>query len=272
MKQYVKIESSTTLCPLVIPDTYGTFNFEFFHDSGFDEMWTRYELNYSLLDDALTGVAQDLWSEDDITEALRKIGLRVSHIGNLQSPREYNFITDWLNITFEGDVDLMEIQDYMQILWKDKKVRKFAKENYATRSGFISFMPENFEEMWYGLQEEDFRAWSALVTLTLIHEGIDFERYQETYMTVVLEDYFPVEEEVIVREDLIRFYESESGELDILVNDIYNKVPRHERVWEGLHDSYKYSDVRVDNGKACDLILWANENDYSVEDLRKLAS
>lgn len=272
MKQNIKIESSTTLCPLCIPDTYSTFNFEFFHDSAFDEKWTRYELNEAILEEALTGAAKDLWYSEEITQALRKIGLHVSYIGRLQSPSQYNFITDWLDITFEGDIDMMEILDYMQTLWQDKKVRKFAKENYATRSGFISFMPETFEEMYYALLKGSKHAWSALVTLTLIHEGIDFERYQEIYMDIVLEDYFPVEEEIIVREDLIRFYDSPTREFDVIFNDICNKFPRYERVWEGLSTSCEYSDVFTDRTTASDLILWANEKGYSVQDLRELAS
>lgn len=74
-------------------------------------------------------------------------GIREIKVLNLKNPSEYNFRGDWC------DLDV-----YMEEGWKDKVLKhaddilsdrdciEFFNDNFESRSGFISFLPEDMEE------------------------------------------------------------------------------------------------------------------------------
>lgn len=115
---------------------------------------------------------------DDL--ALEAYGIRSIKILSLESPREYNFYTDW----FELEVELLpisksEVRNKIDLIASNKRCMEFYKENYHSHSGFISFCPSTPEEMlecMYGNSEIDRdRAWSMFLMLRAIHEGLELD-------------------------------------------------------------------------------------------------
>lgn len=117
---------------------------------------------------------------DDL--ALEAYGIRSIKILSLESPREYNFYTDW----FELEVELLpisksEVRNKIDLIASNKRCMEFYKENYHSHSGFISFFPSTLEEMFEQMYGDDRnRAWSMFLMLKAIY--LDLELDLDTYL------------------------------------------------------------------------------------------
>lgn len=82
---------------------------------------------------------------DDVAEELD--GVKKIKVLDIKSPSEYNFLTDWCDVDVymeDGWIDKV-LKDADAIL-KDETCIEFFGENFKSRSGFISFVPEDMDD------------------------------------------------------------------------------------------------------------------------------
>lgn len=82
---------------------------------------------------------------DDVAKELN--GVEKIKVLNIMSPREYNFQTDWCDLDVymeDGWIDKI-LKDADEIL-EDEDCIGFFNDNFKSRSGFISFLPENIKD------------------------------------------------------------------------------------------------------------------------------
>lgn len=125
----------------------------------------------------IQGLADDVAKELDGVEKIKVL--------NVCSPNEYNFYTDWcdLDVYMEEGWQEKVLKDKDKIL-KDIDCIKFFNENFKSRSGFISFLPEDMEEYpnlimdYKGTFEDDriVAVWLSLMYV-YIHGRIAWENW-----------------------------------------------------------------------------------------------
>lgn len=90
----------------------------------------------------------------------------------LHSPRFYNFSNDRAFVKMT--VDIERVID--QCMWSKKDVEQYVKDNFTSAPGFISFVPNDFNEWIETIRTKGDR-WeimvSELLTFLLILNGID---------------------------------------------------------------------------------------------------
>lgn len=87
----------------------------------------------------IQGLADDVAKELDGVEKIKVL--------NIKSPREYNFQTDWCDLDVymeDGWIDKI-LKDADEIL-EDEDCIGFFNDNFKSRSGFMSFLPENMRD------------------------------------------------------------------------------------------------------------------------------
>lgn len=119
-------------------------------------------------------------------------------------PRYYNFETDAIEFTFEfSDA----VKDYFDGYAKNNKAvfDGFLHDNFTSRSGFYSFVPNNFSEWYDGFVDDDNRCVSVLVSFMLncyvmndnYIPNSDWEEYMydfaEKCEDIARDSYFPSE-------------------------------------------------------------------------------
>lgn len=80
-------------------------------------------------------------------------------------PREYNFRSD--AIDFDVEVDTDWVSDTFAMLSQQEDFKSFLKKRFSSRSGFISFIPDNtadFEELTDPSNDDYWKLVSAIVT------------------------------------------------------------------------------------------------------------
>lgn len=90
----------------------------------------------------------------------------------LHSPREYNFSTDKLEIEITVDWDKLRV--YIQE--NCGAFNEYLHDNYTSRSGFVSFIPNNYNEFFDCLQD-DFERLSQVMIEFYILQCLDTESY-----------------------------------------------------------------------------------------------
>lgn len=82
---------------------------------------------------------------DDVAKELD--GVEKIKVLDIKSPREYNFQTDWCDVdVYMEDGWQEKILGHTDEIFADKDCVEFFDENFKTRSGFISFLPEDMKE------------------------------------------------------------------------------------------------------------------------------
>ena len=159
------VSLSTDICPIVIPDTYGATDWTW---EVSEEMWEDFK---KLLVDKAKGA---------IVYALDDLGIPYTEIimGGFHSPREYNFYTDWIEFELEMPDDYVEI--IRQNVRNDEDgFFRFAKEQFGSYDGFISFYPYEKEEFY---ESEDTSFIVSMWIMYRMNEENDIEAYQREYI------------------------------------------------------------------------------------------
>lgn len=171
----MRVDLGTALLPIIIPDTYG---------SGFqynvrDDMWEDFK-------ELMIKYAKD-YLNDALKETLFK-GAKLSNF-SFHSPREYNFMTDWINFTMEFD---NKVVDEIQRNANDEFF-EFIKNKYKSYDGYICFMPNTkekfFEELGKKVDAPGYpfeKAISAWIMYEFEKE-FDPQKYQQEYLADVWE-------------------------------------------------------------------------------------
>ena len=165
----MRVKLNTEICPIVIPDTYG---------SGFcyevdDEMWDDFK--EMMVDKAENAIRYAL---DDLG-----IGYTSLEMGKLKHPRQYNFYTDWI------DFDLEICDDYIRniksaVRDNEDDFFRFAKKNFGSYDGFISFYPYAKEDFYESEKTEYIL--SMWIMYRMSQEN-DIENYRREYLDDVME-------------------------------------------------------------------------------------
>lgn len=164
------VSLSTDICPIVIPDTYGT---EFCYMVEGD-MWDDFKK--LMVDKAKDAIVYVL---DDLDIPYTKIIM-----GGFHSPREYNFTTDWIEFELEMPDDYVETIK-ANVRNDEESFFRFAKERFGSYDGFISFYPYEKEEFY---ESEDVDYIVSMWIMYRMNEENDIEDYQQAYLYDV-EDY-----------------------------------------------------------------------------------
>lgn len=164
------VSLSTDICPIVIPDTYGTTDWCW---EVSEEMWEPFK--QLLVDKA----------KDAIVYALDDLGIPYTKIimGGFHSPREYNFTTDWIEFELEMSDDYVETIK-ANVRNDEELFFRFAKERFGSYDGFISFYPYKKEEFY---ESEDTSFIVSMWIMYRMNEENDIEAYQQAYIDDVNE-------------------------------------------------------------------------------------
>jgi hypothetical protein len=101
------------------------------------------------------------------------------------SPKQYNYSTDVLDFTLE--VSMLELLEALEALKDNQDFKDFLKKNYSDRSGFWSYTPNNYQDLWYSITSEDGKfdqSISALITFLAGKErlqAIELEAFYNCY-------------------------------------------------------------------------------------------
>ena len=135
-----------------------------FTDTGFDEYCKDVACQVAdLLADALS-----LYQDD------QKI-IKASRFKSLWSPKYYNFETD--RIEFELDIDWDALVEWA----KDESYlfESYLKDNFSSRSGFVSFVPNNTNDFWDHLETDFDRLADVLIEFYILNH-LDREWWRES--------------------------------------------------------------------------------------------
>ena len=165
------IELSTHLLPIVVPDTYGSGLQYEIHDDCWED-----------LKQAMTDIAKEYIEEALEETDLGKVDIIMT---GFNSPREYNYITD--SCTFTLNVP----DDYTQHIEGNmtEDFFKWIKEQYCSRSGFISFYPYERENYLKALHEPNsiYSKKDMAIAMWLMYQLKDYPDKQNEYFDDVWE-------------------------------------------------------------------------------------
>ena len=186
------IETSTACIDYFVYDgTYETYIGEYLGVVAPDE----YEAaETSVANIVLEIIAEAFWDNlpSDVQNDFELTYVRTYH------PRYYNFETDSIVFNFNYSDELKHwLFDYAT----DNKVKfeKFLADNYTSRSGFISFTPNNWTDWLDGWNENEYRCVSALLNFFVndrisVYDRENYEySFRESGREVIEENFIPWE-------------------------------------------------------------------------------
>lgn len=248
-----------------------------------DGDFTYYTVDYSDWKKELVTVATN-YIKENFLKVLKKYGVEDIKGTGIWSPREYNFTGDALDMEItmqDGWEAIMErsLQTFSEI----SDCRRYVCENWHSRSGFISFMPQTVEDVLTESDEE--RRLAAYLTLALVYEdvlepaGDSLENLWEAGMYEFSDyDHINVIDEYMNNEDetarLIDLWND-----DDRWNELYWRLAEkvgflwlHEPetlCLEGKKDSDYQFNANSDGKR---LLFWAAIHQHTVEDLYSMAA
>ena len=248
-----------------------------------DGDFTYYTVDYSDWKKELVTVATN-YIKENFLKVLKKYGVEDIKGTGIWSPREYNFTGDALDMEItmqDGWEAIMErsLQTFSEI----SDCCRYVCENWHSRSGFISFMPQTVEDVL--TESDDERRLAAYLTLALVYEdvlepaGDSLENLWEAGMYEfsdydhinVIDEYMNDEEETARLIDLWND--------DCRWNELYWRLAEkvgflwlHEPetlCLEGKKDSDYQFNANSDGKR---LLFWAAIHQHTVEDLYSMAA
>lgn len=171
------LEMTTNWLPIIQPGLYGTELGDLY--DGINEEYTRDFKRHLCFE--VESIINEIFSEDWFVNRFGNV--TVSNC-KLKSPSWYNFANDWIEFDLEIKRENL-IKDYYECFeaWDREDFFKWAKANFGSRSGFISFFPyepEKFEEAMYTIKGNyDYeRAIAMLITYAIEKSKCALDKYQ----------------------------------------------------------------------------------------------
>ena len=201
---------------------------------------------------------------DDAASYLKDIGLTKIEVLSIESPREYNFYTDWceLDITME-DGWLEKAEEKLRSI-SGSAVSKDLLGSWKSCSGFLSLMPESYAEIMEGLKYEDVHSFGAYLTLCLWNtdwfrnwnsKGLSPDDATWDFVTervsekVSYRDF--VELECIIPEEYIDLYENGTE---------FDKDMFFHKAWERFGYRWRAYDSLYKGNSLLALLVWMKKN------------
>lgn len=156
-------QTTTCIAPIISVGTYwGHFDYEslWSDDEREEREEGRYVCNdysHQKLGEALVAEATNVFAHERPFEDVGVLAIRAVSFG---SPREYNFGDDWLDLEFDVAEDFLDRAEKKVFDPKyEKRFRKYIKDHWCSRDGFISSMPasslDDMHEVFRQLREDD---------------------------------------------------------------------------------------------------------------------
>lgn len=169
-----KIRLNTSLFPVADVAMYGTIL-----DSGEMEYYLNeceeepIEINQDKYEKELVYVASE-FIKDNILETFKKYGIVSIENFSLKKPAYYNYQNDMLcfDVTLSDDFDEI-MKKHVPEFSKYFRCRRYIENNWQSRPGFISFMPESFEEILSPAKHFNMRVHQVAAFLTLCILNVD---------------------------------------------------------------------------------------------------
>ena len=231
------------------------------------------------------------WMESEVLPVMEKYGVERFSDYSLHHPREYNFATDRLYFT----VHMKEGWERTMAHWlsefrRNPMFQKFINDNYTSRSGFISFMPQSLDEI--ERMEDEERCMGAYLTLAYLSDVLpyDFTDNCETsvflhnsmdyiYEHAIESPHFEIEAHNVLVEifpeggdDLSDLYEHDD-ELNDLYHDVAAKIGhrwKNYRIGDCVCGERLDGEIKICND-AMAFLYWAACQKHTVDDLRAIA-
>lgn len=138
-------QTSTQIAPIISVGTYWGW-FEYERLWGSQEESEREEgrfvcndYSHKKLGEAIVETANEVFREE---KPFEDVGVKSVKATKFSSPREYNFMDDWLDLEFEVEDDFFDrVEAKVFALENRKAVEEYIEEHWCSRDGFNSFMP-----------------------------------------------------------------------------------------------------------------------------------
>ena len=165
----MKMWLDTDLCSIIVPDTYGS-EFQYYAEDwgGLITCMTYKAEEYIL---------QALKETEHFKDATIKMG-------EFHSPREYNFVTDWIDFEIEFSDDILDKIRNID----DDDFFYYISTTFASHSGFVSFMPTTKEEYIVAINSKDSTRFARALSEIILYEvqkEYDLNMYGQEYLEEV---------------------------------------------------------------------------------------
>ena len=265
----IKEELNTGILPVVNVDMYSLS----------DNLY-EYDIDQKELDDIVLEIAPK-YIENTLSEILPNVSVIAKSVYH---PKQYNYSGDELE--FDLVVDSNAYEELKEKTLNNPEFKQFLKDNYSSRSGFVSFMADDLDD--FKTQEE----WKQMVQVIMFNIPKDrIELNNDQYVTEFMENvymnYAPIDDEDDLTENkslktenkdewvknweelnsMIEYYAEQEG-FTLNDNDLYDIT--NNLAEKGVLDTF--DDFKSNEDKAKDTIIAAieqfpNKVEESIEDL-----
>jgi len=150
----MKYNLNTNLIP-IFSGTYETI----WQPNEFDDEGNELNIDYDHKDLMKSIVTIFKENENYILKELQEKASFIKKIvftNTFSSPREYNFNTD--TIDFDLTINKKELNKVLKDLEHNQDFKNFLKENYSSYDGFMSFTPNNYNEIKENIENNGMEA------------------------------------------------------------------------------------------------------------------
>jgi hypothetical protein len=164
-----------------------------------ESMFDDYQINEDFENGDFDMSAEDFWEKFDnemYTKAVRRIadnflsgeieaeGIKMNvEVGELYSPKYYNFATD--NVELTVDFDKEQVLKYAE--QNKEQFDIYLKENYSSYDGFTSFTANNYFEWAEDFKNDNVQAIGAILSYLFRDE---MESYQNDFLEACMTNLF----------------------------------------------------------------------------------
>lgn len=262
-------ELNTGILPVVNVDMYSLS----------DNLY-EYDIDQKELDDIVLEIAPK-YIEDTLSEILPNVSVIAKSVYH---PKQYNYSGDELE--FDLVVDSNAYEELKEKTLNNPEFKQFLKDNYSSRSGFVSFMADDLDD--FKTQEE----WKQMVQVIMFNipeDRIELnnDQYVTEFMDNIYMNYAPIDDEDDLTENkslktenkdewvknweelnsMIEYYAEQEG-FTLNDNDLYDIT--NALAEKGVLDTF--ADFKSNEDKAKNTIIAAieqfpNKVEESTEDL-----
>ena len=246
-----------------------------------------YSVNTDIYEAKIAEIVKDVF-DSVIFDCLKDYGVEGFANFKFRSPSQYNYVGDWIDI----DVKMKEgwkkdVQNNAKIFFSDVNVIEFIKLNYSSGPGYVNLMPTDYDELIEGIEDDNYRAVAAYLTLALVHHGLIYRGYKSRWASNYDMEYIErnldgIEDTALERYDIFELAKDPDFE------SLYYDDPKWEEFYRNLGDAIGYpwmkANIRLFNRgdkfdlfglyeyeytPALKLVHWAIANRYTLKDLER---
>lgn len=232
---------------------------EYMKEESFDDR--RYQ-------DSFIGDIQ-YWA-DDVAEKLADYGIKSIKVEGIGNPREYNFMSDWADITVCVDNNWRKIAvDKLKDLKSNRGCYEYFDSHFKTVSGYIFFGPESWDDFKEALGNDDTEYCTDVLfgmysTLAFVREfgsvACDvWDSITESMMGNLIYEEFATLVSLIPEDSEYLFRDAYTAEADEIYHNVLDKYG-----WAWRDPKYK------SKTELCAMLKWAKDKGMTINDLKNI--